>query len=146
VITGAVALYGAALSTFNFLRAGPKLRFTVRTGMVEVPSDDKRTFVQKEVTQLDRRLYRDQDAVRPVVTRHPAVDFVEARKAATRCQLRPVAQHALNQPPLVPPRSGYAGLWQSQHGARRYPPIVNENLTAAFKDLPRSVIQGRCPG
>jgi hypothetical protein len=72
-------------------------------------------------------LYCDQDAVRSVVTPHPAIDFVDARKAPPRCQLRPVAQHALNQPPLVPPGSGYAGLWRSQHDARRYPPIVNEN-------------------
>jgi hypothetical protein len=55
LITGAVALYGAALSTFNFLRAGPKLRFTVRPGIVLVPSDDKRTFVQTEVINYGDR-------------------------------------------------------------------------------------------
>jgi hypothetical protein len=55
VITGVVAVYGAALSTFNFLRAGPKLRFTVRPGMVVVPSDDKRTFIQTEVTNYGDR-------------------------------------------------------------------------------------------
>jgi hypothetical protein len=50
VITGAVAVYGAALSTFNFIRTGPKLRFTVRTGMVLAASEDERTFIQIEVS------------------------------------------------------------------------------------------------
>jgi hypothetical protein len=55
IVTGAVAVYGAALSTFNFLRAGPKIRFNVRTGMVVVPSDDKKTFVQTEVINYGDR-------------------------------------------------------------------------------------------
>lgn len=37
VMTPLIALYAAALSTFNFFRAGPKLRFTVRPGMVLAP-------------------------------------------------------------------------------------------------------------
>ena len=55
LITGAVAVYGAALSTVNFLRAGAKLRLTVRTEMVVVPSDDKRTFVLTEVINYGDR-------------------------------------------------------------------------------------------
>lgn len=50
VVTGLVALYGAVLSTLNFLRAGPKLRFAVRHGVIVVGSPDKRTFVQTTVT------------------------------------------------------------------------------------------------
>jgi hypothetical protein len=55
LVAGAVAVYGAVLSTVNFLRAGPKLRFTVRSGMVVVPSDDNRTFVQMEVINYGDR-------------------------------------------------------------------------------------------
>ncbi len=54
-ITLVIAVYGAALSTLNFLRAGPKLRLNVRPGMVLVPSDDKRTFIQTEVTNFGDR-------------------------------------------------------------------------------------------
>jgi hypothetical protein len=54
-VTAAVALYGAVLGTLNFRRAGPKLRFAVRTGMIVVPSGDKRTFVQTEVTNYGDR-------------------------------------------------------------------------------------------
>jgi len=59
LITGAVAVYGAALSTVNFLRAGAKLRLTVRTEMVVVPSDDKRTFVLTEVINYGDRTTQD---------------------------------------------------------------------------------------
>jgi hypothetical protein len=55
VITAVVALYGAALSTFNFLRAGPKLRFTVRPGMVVVPSADPSDVCTNRSHQLRDR-------------------------------------------------------------------------------------------
>jgi hypothetical protein len=48
--TAVIALYGAALSTFNFFRAGPKLRFEVRSDMVLIPSNDEATYISTEVT------------------------------------------------------------------------------------------------
>ena len=55
VITGLVAVYGAVLSTLNYRRAGPKLRFEIRTRMVVVPSDDKRTYTATKVTNYGDR-------------------------------------------------------------------------------------------
>jgi hypothetical protein len=50
VITQVIAVYGALLSTLNFLRAGPKLRFkaepVARAPFLEPTAD----FVQTEVT------------------------------------------------------------------------------------------------
>jgi hypothetical protein len=54
-IIGLVAVYGAVVSTLNFRRAGPQLRFSVRAGMVLVPSDDKRRYVATEVTNYGDR-------------------------------------------------------------------------------------------
>jgi hypothetical protein len=89
VITGAVALYGAALSTFNFLRAGPKLRFTVRPGMVVVPSDDKKTFVQTEVTN-----YGD----RPTTLRTIDLRYFEKPWSWARLRNRATKAAVLNNP------------------------------------------------
>jgi hypothetical protein len=58
-----------------------------------------------EIRQLDRRLHSDHDAIRPVVTDHPGINFVEARKALSRCHFLPVAQHTLDQTPLALPGS-----------------------------------------
>jgi hypothetical protein len=55
MITGLVAVYGAVLSTLNYPRAGPKLRFEVWTGMVLVPSTDKNTYIQTKVTNYGDR-------------------------------------------------------------------------------------------
>jgi hypothetical protein len=54
-ITGTVALYGAVLSTLNYWRAGPRLSVLVHTGMIIVPSNDKRRFIQTEVTNYGDR-------------------------------------------------------------------------------------------
>ena len=70
-----------------------------------------------EVRQLDWRLHSDHDAVSPVVTYYPGINFVEARKALSRCRFLPVAQHALNQTPFVLPGSGRGGLREFQHVA-----------------------------
>ena len=66
-----------------------------------------------EVRELDWRLHSYHDAVRPVVTYHPGTNFVEARKAFSRCHFfpEPVAQHTLDQSPLVLRGSRRAGLW-----------------------------------
>jgi len=69
-----------------------------------LPGDD-------EVRKLDWRLHSYHQAVRPVATYHPGINFVEARKAFPRCYFRPVAQHTLDQTPLVLPGSRRAGLW-----------------------------------
>lgn len=54
--TTIVAWWGAILSTIVFLwdtykyvKAGPRLRFDARPGMVLMPSADKRIFIQTEV-------------------------------------------------------------------------------------------------
>jgi len=64
-----------------------------------------------EVRELDWRLYSDHDAVRPVVTYYPRINFDLPRKASSRCRFRPVVQHALNKTSLVPARSGSPRLW-----------------------------------
>ena len=48
-----------------------------------------------EMRELDWRLYSDHDAVRPVVTYYPKINFDLPRKASSRCRFRPVVQHAL---------------------------------------------------
>jgi hypothetical protein len=60
--TAIVAWWGAILASIVFLwdiykyrRAGPKLRVSVRPGMVMVPSNDKRTFVVTEVVNTGDR-------------------------------------------------------------------------------------------
>ena len=65
-----------------------------------------------EIRQFDWRLHSDHDAIRPVVTDHPGINFVEARKALSRCHFLPVAQHTLGQAPLALPRSRRVGLWR----------------------------------
>jgi len=57
----------------------------------------------------------DHDAVRPVITYHPGINFVEAWKALSRCHFLPVAQHTLDQTPFVLPGSRRAGFWQFRH-------------------------------
>ena len=64
-----------------------------------------------EVRELDWRLYSDHDAVRPVVTYYPRINFDLPRKASSRCRFRPVVQHALNKTSLVLARSGSPRLW-----------------------------------
>jgi len=57
-----VAWWGAILSTivllwdiYKYRHAGPKLRFTVRTGMIMMPSEDRRTFVFVEASNHGER-------------------------------------------------------------------------------------------
>ncbi len=68
-----------------------------------------------EVGELDRRLDSDYDTVRPVVTHHPGINFIKARKALSLCRFCPVAQHALDQTSLILPRGLKVGLWHFQH-------------------------------
>jgi hypothetical protein len=62
--TGIVAWWGAILSTvvflwdvYKFRTAGPKLRFSVRTGMqsINLPGFDGKTLIQTEVTNCGER-------------------------------------------------------------------------------------------
>jgi hypothetical protein len=60
--TKLVAWWGAVLSTgvlvwdiYKYRRAGPRLRFCVRDGLILMPSDDERTFVSSEVTNYGDR-------------------------------------------------------------------------------------------
>jgi hypothetical protein len=85
-----------------------------------VPGAERYRYVlthDGEVRQLDWRLDSDHDAVRPVITYHPGINFVEAWKALSRCHFLPVAQHTLDQTPFVLPGSRRAGLWQFRHVA-----------------------------
>jgi hypothetical protein len=89
VITGLVPVYGAVLSTLNYHRAGPKLRFTVRTGMVLVPSDDKRTFIATQVTN-----YGD----RPTTLTNIVFYYFETPWSWGRLRNRPTKAGVLNLP------------------------------------------------
>jgi hypothetical protein len=60
--TKLVAWWGAILSTvvffwdiYKYRKAGPRLRFHVRGGVILIPSNDKRTFVSSEVANYGDR-------------------------------------------------------------------------------------------
>src|SRR6266851_6629496 len=89
VITAIVAVYGAVLGTLNFRRAGPNLRFQVRTGMIMVPSDDKGRFVQTEVTN-----YGD----RPTTLTNIALHYFDRPWSLARLRNRPTKAAVLNDP------------------------------------------------
>ena len=55
VITILIALYWVVVGALYCLRPRPKLRFTVRSGMIKIGSNDKRTFIQTEVTNYGDR-------------------------------------------------------------------------------------------
>ena len=55
VITILIALYWVVVGALYCLRPRPKLRFTVRSGMVKIRSNDKGTFIQTEVTNYGDR-------------------------------------------------------------------------------------------
>ena len=67
-------------------------------------SDDK-------MRELDGRLHSHHEAVRPIVTDHPGINFIEARKALSRCRFRPAAHHTLDQTPLILPGRRHVGMW-----------------------------------
>src|SRR5215469_13725078 len=50
--------------------------------------------------KLDRPSYRDQQAIRPVLSLQPDVDLIPPWKTPAICYLFPVPQHAPDQPPL----------------------------------------------
>jgi hypothetical protein len=54
-----------------------------------------------KMRKLDRLFHGDQEAVRPVVTQHPGIDFIMPGKTSRVDGFRPMAQHSSNQPPLV---------------------------------------------
>jgi hypothetical protein len=54
------------------------------------------------VRKLDRPSYRDQQAIRPVFSPQPGVDFVAPWKAPAIGYLLPMSQHTPDQPPLFP--------------------------------------------
>jgi hypothetical protein len=76
-----------------------------------LPSCDK-------MWELDWRLDSDYHTVRPVVTYHPRINFISARKAFSRCRLRPVAQHALDQTPLYLGGRRCVGFGWFMHAAK----------------------------
>jgi hypothetical protein len=79
-----------------------------------------------KVRELDGRLHSHHEADCPILTYHPSINFIEARKAFSRCRFCPVVQHTLDQPPFVLPGRRYVGMWQFQHVAQTYSPDVNE--------------------
>lgn len=107
-ITAIVALYGAFLSTLNFRRAGPKLRFEVRTGMILVPSNDKRSFVQTEVTN-----YGD----RPTTLTNIALYYFDKRWSWAHLRNRSTKAAVLNDPNPSQPfpcELKPGGVWRGQ--------------------------------
>src|SRR4051794_31345513 len=90
VVTGLVAIYGAALSTLIYRRAGPKLRFEIRPNMILVPStDDKRTFIASTVTN-----YGD----RPTTITTIAIYYFEKPWSWARLRNHPTRAAVLNLP------------------------------------------------
>jgi hypothetical protein len=67
-------------------------------------SDDK-------VREFDGRLDSHHEAVRPILTDYPGINFIEARKALSGCRFCPVAHHTLDQPPLVLAARRHIGMW-----------------------------------
>src|ERR1700730_297549 len=53
-----------------------------------------------EMRKLDRPFHRDQHAIRPILSSHPAVDLFAGWKAPAVRYLRPIAQHPPDQPTL----------------------------------------------
>jgi hypothetical protein len=89
VITGLVAVYGAALSTLNYYRAGPKLRFEVQINMLTVPSTDKRKFIASKVTNYGNR---------PTTLTNITVFYFEKPWSWARLRNRPTTAAVLNLP------------------------------------------------
>ncbi len=108
-----VAWWGAILSTIVFLwdtykyrKAGPKLCFDVRTGMVLVPSADKRTFIQTEVVN-----YGDRSTTLTNIT----LFSFEKAWSWSRLRNRPTKAAVLNNPNAAQPfpcelKAG--GIWR----------------------------------
>jgi hypothetical protein len=84
-----IAVYGAILSTLNFLRAGPKLRFKVQPGMVLTPSDDNQTYVLTEVTNRGDR---------PTTLTNIAVRYFDSPRSWARVRNRATKAGVLNDP------------------------------------------------
>jgi hypothetical protein len=94
--TDFVAWWGAILSSIIFLwdiykyrNAGPKLRFHVQPGMIMLPSADKRTFIQTEVTN-----YGD----RPTTLTNITFYYFEKPWSWARLRNRPTTAGVLNNP------------------------------------------------
>ena len=81
--------YGAALNDVQFPSRASKLRLTVRTGMVVVPSDDKRMFMQTEITN-----YGD----RPTTLRTIDLRYFEKPWSWARLRNRATKAAVLNNP------------------------------------------------
>jgi len=95
-LTNFVAWWGAILSTvvfgwdvYKYLNAGPQLRFQVHTGMVLMPSEDKKRYVQTVVTN-----YGD----RPTTLTTISLYYFEKRWSWAHWRNRPVTAAVLNDP------------------------------------------------
>ena len=105
VLTQIVALYGALLSTLNFLRAGPKLRLKVQTGVVVNPwgsSGGPATIVKVEVTN-----YGD----RPTTLTRMTVRYFERRLSWERLRNRATRESALHLSAVLPSELKSGSVW-----------------------------------
>ena len=105
VLTQAVALYGAILGTLNFLRAGPKLRFKVQTGVVVNPwgsSGGPATIVKVDVTN-----YGD----RPTTLTSMTVRYFERRLSWGWLRNRATRESALHLSAVLPSELKSGNVW-----------------------------------
>jgi hypothetical protein len=105
VLTQLVALYGAVLSTLNFLRAGPKLRLTVQTGVVVNPwgsSGGPATIVKIEVTN-----YGD----RPTTLTSMTARYFERRLSWERLRNRATRESPLHLSAILPSELTSGSVW-----------------------------------
>lgn len=87
--TALIALYGAGLSTFNYLRAGPKVRLRVRPGMRLAPSSDKNTYIVTEIAN-----YGD----RSTTLRSIAIEYFDRPWSWAHLRNRPTKAAVLKEP------------------------------------------------
>ena len=113
--TRLLAWWGALLSTivlfwdiYKYRKAGPKLRFRVRGGIILVPSDDKRTFVSSEVTNRGDR---------PTTITNLGVAYFKKHLSLAwlwnRATISMVVKNPVGGPPLpfkLEPGKGWLGL------------------------------------
>jgi hypothetical protein len=105
VLTQIVALYGALLSTLNFLRAGPKLRFKVQTGVVVNPwgsSGGPATIVKVEVAN-----YGD----RPTTLTRMTARYFERRLSWQRLRNHAAREFALHLSAVLPSELKSGNVW-----------------------------------
>jgi len=91
---------------YKYRKAGPKLRFDVRTGMILVPSADKRVFVSTEVVNCGDR---------PTTLTNICLFYFEKKWSWNRLRNHPTKAAVLNDPNPAQPfpcELKVGGIWR----------------------------------